>query len=189
MTELIIAGAGLSAAASIFGADAAADAMEEQAAIQRVQAQIARSQSRFSARMQLKAGREQSETLMRESRRRTSATVVQVGNAGIEVSGSPLAIIGEQIRRDELEAGRVITNAHAAAISERASGESAALGFTASAAQLDEQADTTRVVGFLQAIGAGMNAAGSFGLMSGGFGGPPVIDRFSRTTPTFDFPS
>ena len=176
MEWLIVAG-GLQVAGSIWGAQAAADAMEEQARIAAIQAQIAMVQSKFAAEVQLKAGREEAGVRRRESRRASGGAVAAVAGAGLELSGSPLVLIGERIRLDELNAARVITNAHARASSERAAGRGAAAGFTAQAASLEAQADVTRTAGFLDAIGRGLSAAGGYYAMTRGGGGGGNISR------------
>lgn len=155
-------------AATIWGSQMAADAMEEQARIAEIQAQIAMEQALFAAQMQKKAGREKATYRRKESRKAVGAGVANIAGAGLEVSGSPLVVIGEQIRQDEISAARVITNAHARAMSEEARGRGAATGFRADASALRTQAHVTRVAGFLDAISGGMNSYGNYQSTTGG---------------------
>jgi len=156
----------ISALSSLWGSRAAADAMEAQARIARVQGQIALQTSKFSARMQLKAGRQEATFRRRESRRASGAAVVSVAGAGIELSGSPMKVIGARIHGDAVNAARVVTNAQVRAFSERAEGKAKGLGFRADAAALDERARITRVTGWLNAIGGGMSAVGGYYAMT-----------------------
>ena len=162
MAEIFIAGAIISAYSSYRGSQAASDALQAQAANERIQAEIARVNAEFVARRQLKAGREEATFRRRESRREAGADVVRVAGSGVELSGSPMARIGENIRRAELNAAHVLSNSQARAFSERARGEAQAVSFRASAGARDEQARIIRVTGWLDTIGAGMSAVGGF---------------------------
>lgn len=160
--EFYVAGAVISAVASWKGSQAASDAAAAQARIARQQAEISERHSRFAARMQLKSGRQEAVFRRRESRRAAAGAVVSVAGSGVEISGSPIALIGERMRRDELNAAQVVTNAQARSFTERAKGRAAAVGFRASAGALDAQARIARVTGWIDTIGAGMSAVGGF---------------------------
>ncbi len=177
MAEIFI---GVQVASALWGAQAAADARNAQAAIARMQAEIAMTQSKFTARMQLKRGRQEAVARRRSSRRAVGGAVVAVAGAGVELSGSPMAVIGEKIRHDELNAAQVVTNARARAFSERAKGRGQATTFTAQAQSLDSQASIIRVTGFLNAINIGMVAAGGrFAQTGGGLPGSGISDEES----------
>ena len=162
MVEFAIAGAVISAYSAYQGSRASSRARDAQAAIARWQAEIALFQAKQTARVQLKAGHQEAVFRRRESRRATGAAVVRVGGSGVELAGSPLARIGADLRRDELNAAQVVTNANARASSVRARGRGQAVGFRASAASLNEQARITRVTGWLEVIGIGMSAVGGY---------------------------
>ena len=154
--------------AAYFEARAQAEALEESASAARIQGQIALANAKFSAKQQLKAGREQAGFVRRESRRAGGLAIAHFGASGIELSGSPLVAIAERIRRDEMNAARVITNAHARAASEEAQGRSAAAGSAARASSLESQASITRDAGFLNAIAIGFNASANYYALTGG---------------------
>lgn len=175
---LLLAGAALQIGTSIWSSQLTADAMEEQARIAGVQAQIALEQSKFAAEMQRKAGAQEATSLRRDSRRAEGGAVARTASQGLEVSGSPLVVIGEHIRLDELNAAQVVTNAHARAFSELAAGRSAAASYQARAGSLNAQADITRTAGFLDAIGAGMRAAGRYYSMTNSNTGPAPMNPY-----------
>ena len=170
MTAMFWGAMAIQAASNIWGAQAQADAMDAQASISYMQGQIAKQQAKYAARMQLKAGHEQATAMRRESLRTAGSNVARVANSGVELSGSPLVAIGEQLRRDELNAAQALTNARARSYSEKVKGEGAAVGYNAQAASYREQAGITRTAGFLEAIGTGLRAAGGYYVMTGRFG-------------------
>lgn len=162
---------GTVAAGKIWAADQQADAMEESARIARIQAQISLEQAQFNAKMQKQSGQEESVYRRTESRKAVGGAVAAIAGSGVELSGSPLVMIGEHIKNDEINAARVITNAEARAASELARGKGQAATYMAQAAGMEKQADVTRTAGFLDAL--------SFGIMAGAqmqsqTGGAPV---------------
>lgn len=161
---------------------AAARQADSQAEIADVQAQISLENAKFSAQRQLALGREQATFQRKKSRKVTGQAVVNVAGSGIEISGSPLNVIGEQIRQDELNAAKLITNASARALSERAAGEGAAVTFRATASGLRDEASDIRGSILIDTIARGAAAAGgAFALTGGG-----VEDDSAQTDFSFD---
>lgn len=166
--EFFLVGSGLNVAGTLFGAGARSSALREQARVAEIQAEIALEQGRFAARMQRRAGRDQATYLRRQSLRRVSGMVVHTAEAGLEVSGSPAIAIAEQIHRDEQAAAQVITNSRMRAFSQEAGARSEAASHTARASALLDQAGITLLGGFLEAIGNGLAAAGTYQQITGG---------------------
>ncbi len=150
------------------GSRAREAALRNQAAIAEVQGKIAMTNARFSARMQLKSGREMAVEVRKQSRRDVGSAVVSVAGQGVELSGSPMVAIGEKIRSDELNAARVITNAETRAVSERLAGEAARVGAEARADALRGQADVEDATRFITIMAIGARAAGGFFSLTGG---------------------
>lgn len=167
-----VAAAGISAVSANRRSKAAARQADNQAAIADVQAQISLQTAKFNADRQLELGREQATFQRKKSRKIVGQAVVNVAGSGIEISGSPLAVIGEQIRQDELNAAKLITNASARALSERAAGEGAAVGFRATAAGLRDEASDIRGAMFIDMLARGAAAAGGVATLTGGSADP-----------------
>ena len=139
------------AAVQVLSSRAQARRMRRQAGIARVQGQISLEAAEFQARMELQAGQERATFIRSESRRQVSRAVVQVGASGVELTGSPLIAIAEQIEIDERAASTVITNARAAAVSVELGGRISQVSAEAEANRLREQAGFTETAGWLGA--------------------------------------
>lgn len=159
MEAFLIATAVAKIGGSLYAADAAADAMEVSADIADIQGETAMVTAMFAAQQQKEAGREQAIFIRKESRKATGAAVVGVAGSGVELSGSPMVAIGNQIKNNMMSAANAINNANMRAFSAEAKGRAQAATFEARAIQLREQAEVTRIAGFWNALGAGLDSA------------------------------
>lgn len=139
------------AAVQVLSSRAQARRMRKQSRIAAIQGQIQLEAAEFQARMELQAGQERATFIRSESRRQVSRAVVQVGTSGVELTGSPLIAIAEQIEIDERAASTVITNAKAAAFSVELGGRVAQVSAQAEADRLRDQAGFTETAGWLGA--------------------------------------
>ena len=170
-----VAAMGVSAVASWWGGQMQAAAQERQADLADTQAKIAMEQAEFSAALQIKTGREKSLFIRRQSARAEGAAVADVAGTGVELSGSPLNAIADQIHQDEHAAATAMTNSRLAAMSETARGKAAQVGYEAQAGELRAAAGVSRTVGMLDAIAKGTMAVGGY-YKAMGYGDPSTTD-------------
>jgi len=146
--------------------------MQRQARIAETQGQISMEQAQFQARMERKAGAEHSQQIRRTSRRGEGAAVAGVAAGGLELRGSPLLAIADQVWQDERAAGMAVTNAEAAASYRESQGMAARVTGSAEAERLRSEAGFTAAAGWLGAFATGLSRYGQYQLMTGGYRTP-----------------
>lgn len=167
MEWIFIASAAASAISSYMGGQANAAAMRRQADLAEQQAAISKWQAEWTARMQLKAGADQANFIRRQSARTTGTAVTRVAGSGVELSGSPLDSIADQIHQDENAAATARSNAGRQAFATQAGGQARAAGYEAQAGQLRTGATVAAQAGFLDAIAKGTMAVGGYYKLTG----------------------
>lgn len=130
-----------------------------QARAQRLQGQIAQIQGLtalegaiFEAEFGRKRGGQQAEFIRDESRRGAGEAVTGIAVSGVELEGSPLLAIAEQVKEDEIAAGRAIVNGEIAGFSAESRGRAAAASGEAENSRLRTQAGFTQTAGWLGAM-------------------------------------
>lgn len=159
--------AGAQAVISVFGGRAQASALRRAAANARIQGQIAFEQATFQARQARRAGAEYSTQIRRTSRRVEGAAVRTIASAGLEVSGSPLMDVADQIWQDERAAGTAVVNAEAGAVAIESQGRAAQATAEAESRRLRTEAGFSELSGWLGAANAALTAVANFTLATG----------------------
>ena len=136
-----------------------------QAKMQRLQGRIAGIQGQttlegaiFEAELARKSGAEQAEAIRTDSARNIGASVVQVTASGVELSGSPLLAIADQIWEDERGAATAETNAQLAAASAESRGRAAFATGQGERDRLNAQSRITERAGWLSAMSFAVKA-------------------------------
>lgn len=168
MPWLFAAYAAVSIYATITGSQAQAAAQREQADISRIQGEISVMQAEAQAKMELKVGREQADYIRKQSAQVVGSEVTKTAASGIELSGSPMAVIADQIWADERNAATAITNASARAGRVKAEGYAAQTQARANASALRSQANYTEQAGWLKSIAIGLGTYAGYQQMTGG---------------------
>lgn len=162
------AAAAVSAYSSIIGARAAAAAQREAAKVSELQGEISVITSEFQAKKALEAGREQADYIRDSSQAAVATRTVRTAASGVELSGSPMMVIADEIWAGEKAAAGALKNAIAQAGQIEARGEADATQANANAAALRTQAGFTESAGWLRAISSAMGAYAYGQQISGG---------------------
>ena len=169
---LFAAAIGVSMYTSMLQAQEQARQMREQARISELQGQINLEQAESQARMAMKQGIEESVFVRRQSRRAVGAMAAERGASGIELGGSPMIAMAEQIYVDEVAAGRSITNAFGRATSIRGKGRADQAAAESNASMLRESARFVESAAWLNVAAQGAKGAATYYGMTGGSGPP-----------------
>lgn len=170
------AAAAVSAYSSIVSSRMAAAANREAAKISELQGDIAVIQSEFQAKMALKAGREQASYIRQQSAEVVGTQVTRTASAGVELSGSPMMAIAQEIWAGEKAAAGTLKNAIARSGQIEAAGVAARVQGDANAANLRQAADYGERAGVLNAVAKGVTAYAMYEKTTGGSTGGNPLD-------------
>lgn len=164
--------AAVQAYASLKASQAAASAQRDAAKSAEYQGEIAVMQSEFQAKAALQAGRDQAEYIRQQSAEVVGSRVTRTAAGGVELSGSPMAVISTEIWAGEKAAANAIKNSNARAGQIEAQGLATEATANANASAMRTQADYTEQASWLKAVAAGMSAYAGYQGMSGGGASP-----------------
>lgn len=165
---LFAVGLGIQVYSALRSSQLQASQMRRAATNARLSGQINLEQAKFQAEMFMKSGKEQAEAIRRDSARNIGQLVANVGVSGLELRGSILEAISDQIRLDENAAATTMVNAAAGASTVRQRGEGANAEARANASFLRSQASITETTGWLNAISIGIGGAADHFANTGG---------------------
>ena len=141
-----------SAVLSLLQSRAQARAQKLQGRIAGLQGLTALEGAKFEAEFGRKRGAQEAEFIRDESRRGAGEAVTGIAVSGVELEGSPLLALADQIKDDEIAAGRAIINGEIAGFSAESRGRAAAASGAAENARLRTQAGLTQTAGWLNAM-------------------------------------
>lgn len=170
---LFAASVGVQTVSTLLSGRARARAMRENARIAALSGQIQFEQAQFQARFARKAGAEHAQQIRRTSRRTAGALTTRTAGSGVELRGSPLLSIADQIWEDERAAGIAIVNAEAGATSIEARGRAAQVTGEAESSRLRAEAGFTETAAWLSSFTTAFRGYAQYRLMTGGPGSAP----------------
>lgn len=143
-----------SAVLTMVQARAKAKMLRGQGRIAEVQGQITLEGAMFEAELARKRGAQQFQAIQTDSRRAVGGAVVQVAASGVELEGSPLLAIADQIWEDERAAAQALVNAQGDSFTAESRGRAAQATGRAEGSRLDALGRDVETAGWLGAMSA-----------------------------------